>query len=275
VTGTRSRCLALAVMLAVVTAGCGSGSERARSGDRPAVPAPTVPADVSAPTTTGAKAAARWETVTTLSGTGSTRTPAFEILPNAIQWRARYSCESSSLKINTEPPPRRPAALVDVACPREGEGFSIVAGAVSLLVEATGPWKLTIDQQLDTPLNEPPLPAMASAPVVAQGNFYDIEKSGKGSARIYQLPDGGRALRIENLEVNQNTDLFVWLDAAVSPKTSQETLSAEHWQLRSLKSTIGNQNYEIPTSIPIDRVNSVVIWCEPVAIAYAAAALSR
>jgi hypothetical protein len=58
-------------------------------------------------------------------------------------------------------------------------------------------------------------------------------------------------------------------------KTSKEAVSAEYWELRNLKSTVGNQNYDIPENVPLERVNSVVIWCQPVAIAYGAAALDR
>jgi hypothetical protein len=116
---------------------------------------------------------------------------------------------------------------------------------------------------------------MASAKVLGQGDFYNVEKNGKGVAKLYQLGDGSKALRIENLEVNQNTDLFVWLDSAANPKSSKDASTAEYWVLGNLKSTVGSQNYEIPSSIPVDRVKSIVIWCQPVAVAYAAAALAR
>ncbi len=90
---------------------------------------------------------------------------------------------------------------------------------------------------------------------------------------MFSLPDGTHALRMENFEVNQNTDLFVWLDTAASPKTSKDAVSGQYWVLGNLKSTVGNQNYAIPADVPVDRVRSIVIWCDPVAIAYAAAAL--
>jgi len=212
--------------------------------------------------------------VTTLTGSGTTRTAAFTILPGAIQWRARYSCAIGSLKVTTDPAPRRPAPLVDTTCPKEDQGFSIVTGSVTLAVEASGTWKLVIDQQLETPIDESPLPAMATAAVTAQGSFYGIEKQAKGAARLYRLGDGSYALRLEDFEVNQNTDLFLWLDAAPQPKTSKDAASAEYWVLGNLKSTLGNQNYAIPSDVPIARIRSVVVWCQPVAIAYGAAALS-
>ncbi len=262
------------VAFSLVAMACGGGDDGPST-----LASDTTVAATDMPTTTtvagGPRAAARWETVVTLEGSGSTTTAPFQILPEAIQWRARWTCSAGTLKVDTDPPPRRPATFVDATCPKEGEGFSIVTGPVRLSVVATGPWKLIVDQQVDIPLEEPPLPAMASARVLSEGTFYNVEKNGKGSARLYQLPDGTRALRFEDLEVNQNTDLFVWVSAAANPKTSQDASSSEYWVLGNLKSTVGSQNYVIPADIPADRVRSVVIWCAPVAIAYAAASLGR
>jgi len=266
-----ARVALVVVCCAAVTGACGSGGgKKAASGT-----GTTLPAGGPDTTTGGPKAAARWETVTTLSGAAGTTSPTFDIVAGAIQWRARFDCSTGTLKVETTPPPRRPGPIVDTTCPKTGEGFSIVTGAIKMTVTATGSWKIVVDQQVDTPLNEAPLPAMATAKVVSQGPFYNVEKSGEGTARVYRLPDGTNALRIENLQVNQNTDLFVWLDEAKTPKTSRDVASAQYWVLGNLKSTVGSQNYTIPANIPIDRVNSVVIWCEPVAIAYAAAALTK
>ena len=272
--GTRFRLARVAVAivcLAAVTGACGSENKKVTRG------ADTTLASGGPDTTVagGPKAAARWESVTTLSGGAGATSPTFDILAGAIQWRARFDCTSGTLKVETTPPPRRPGPIIDSTCPKTGEGFSIVTGPVKLTITATGPWKVVVDQQVDTPLNEAPLPAMATARVLSQGNFYNVEKNGEGTARVYRLPDGSNALRIENLLVNQNTDLFVWLDEAKSPKTSKDVASAQYWVLGNLKSTVGSQNYAIPANIPVERVNSVVIWCEPVAIAYAAAALAR
>ncbi len=272
-TGSRyrvARVLLLVVCLAAVTGACGSGAKKVASG-----PDTTVAPGGPDTTDSAPKAAARWESVTTLSGAAGTASPTFDILVGAIQWRARYDCASGALKVETTPPPRRPGPIIDTPCPKTGEGFSIVTGSIKLTVTATGPWKLVVDQQVDTPLNEAPLPSMATARVLSQGPFYNVEKNGEGTARVYRLADGTNALRIENLMVNQNTDLFVWLDEAKSPKTSRDVSSAQYWVLGNLKSTVGSQNYTIPANIPIDRVNSVVIWCEPVAIAYAAASLAK
>jgi hypothetical protein len=259
------------VVLALALAGCGGDP-----GDTaPNTPATTA-APVAGPTTTagGPKSAARWETVTTFNGTGAFQTPEFTILPNAIQWRVRFTCATGTLKIHSIPPPRRPAPVVDATCPKEDSGYSIVTGPVRMSIEATGTWKAVVDQQVDTPLEEPLLPGMTPDRVIAQGSFYKVEVRGEGTAKLYRLPDGKRILRFENFETGENTDLFVWLSEAPKPANSAEAVGTPHVEIANLKSTIGSQNYEIPASIPTEKIKSVVIWCEPVRIAYAAVALA-
>ena len=265
------RTLLVALVLALALAGCGGGSE----GDGDRAPATTAPAGGDTATTAaGPRAAARWETVTTFNGSGPFQTPEFTILPNAIQWRVRYTCSAGALRITSNPPPRRPGPVVDASCPKEDAGYSIVTGNVRLSVEATGPWKAVVDQQVDTPLDEPLLPGMTPDRVVASGPFYKVEIKGEGSAKLYRLADGRRILRFEGFETGENTDLFVWLSEARRPTTSSEALHAPHVEIANLKSTLGTQNYEIPASVPTEKIRSIVIWCQPVAIAYAAAALT-
>jgi hypothetical protein len=50
---------------------------------------------------------------------------------------------------------------------------------------------------------------------------------------------------------------------------------APHTVLRGLKSTLGDQNYVLPAGTRAGRVRSIVIWCEPIRIAYTAATLRR
>ena len=269
------RTLIVTLVLALALAGCGGGS--GDGDDRaPATTAPTAPAAGDTPTTAaaGARAAARWATVTTFNGSGPFQSPEFTILPGAIQWRVRYTCSTGAMRITSSPPPRRPAPVVDAACPKEDTGYSIVTGAVRISIEATGQWKAGVDQQVDTPLDEPLLPGMTPERVVASGSFYKVEVRGEGSAKLYRLPDGRRILRFENFQTGENTDLFVWLSEARRPMTSSEAVNTPYVEIANLKSTIGTQNYEIPASVPTDKIRSIVIWCQPVAIAYAAAGLA-
>ena len=261
--------------LTVALSGCGDDTGDGDSGDGARAPAATAPAatgDASAPP--APRSAARWETVTTFNGTGAFQTPQFDILPNAIQWRVRYTCSTGTLRITSDPPPRRPAPVVDTACPKEETGYSIVTGPVRMSIEASGPWKAVVDQQVDTPLEEPLLPGMTPDRVVASGSFYRVEVRGEGTAKLYRLGDGRRILRFENFQTGENTDLFVWLSEVAKPENSAQADNSPHLELGNLKSTVGTQNYEIPASVPTERIRSIVIWCQPVAIAYAAAALT-
>jgi hypothetical protein len=261
------------IAAAVAVVGCGGG------GDGGALPTTAPPATTaaSAPTSAPAsRAAPRWETVVTLEGTGPARTAAFTILDDAIQWRVRWTCEAGALTIAADPPPRKGRPVAEGACPGKGDGFAIHTGRIRLDVDTTGPWVAIVDQQVDTPLAEAPLEGMSAETVVAEGRFVPVEMDGTGTARLYELADGRRFLRFEDdFRVTTNTDLFVWLSRAEAPATSEEAVASPYVDLGNLKSTVGSQNYQLPGDVPTDAVRSIVIWCEPVAIAYAAAPLAR
>jgi hypothetical protein len=186
----------------------------------------------------------------------------------------RFTCAVGTFRVTSTPPPRRPGPVVEATCPKEDTGYSIVTGAVRVGIDATGTWKAVIDQQVDTPLDEPLLAGMTPDRVVSSGSFYKVEVRGEGTAKLYRLADGRRILRFEGFQTGENTDLFVWLSEVAKPASSVEAVGSPHVELGNLKSTLGNQNYEIPASVPTEKIRSIVIWCQPVALAYAAAALS-
>ena len=269
----------VSVLLAAATllVGCGE------SDDETVEPAPTstVPFPTALPTprdlTEGEsqRAAPRWEQIRVVTGNAPAEIGPFTIAPEVIQWRVKWDCETGRMLITTTPPPTRPGPLVDSPCPESGEGFSRVRGEVRLAVQASGPWKATVEQQVDTPLDEPPLAEMAGARVLGRGEFYNVDKTGKGTAILYQLADGRRALRFEpGFEVFNDPDLVVWLSEAPSPKTSAEVDASPHAEIAALKSTKGAQNYIVPENLPIQRIGSVALYCVPVPSIYIAAGLS-
>jgi hypothetical protein len=173
------------------------------------------------------------------------------------------------------PPPSKGGPLLTSPCPKEGETFSVNTGEVRLRVDASAKWTATVEQQVDTPLNEPALPEMANAPVLAKGTFYDVEKKGKGTITLYKLPNGQRALRFsEDFEVTNDISLVVWLSQVPNPKNSKEVVDNPHVEIAALKSTRGSQNYLIPADVPTDRIKSVALYCVPVPSIYTAATLS-
>jgi hypothetical protein len=228
------------------------------------------------------RAAPRFEEVATFAGSGPARRP-FVVARGAIQWRARYRCTSGRLALAVVPsagggaPEGTRTPLAQSECPRAGTASAIRTGPMTLDVEAAGPWRVTIEQQVETPLEEPPLPGMASpdARVLAWGRFYAIERGGRGTASLYRLPGGRLALRLERFGTSANGGLFVWLSRAERPTTTKRAFTAPHSTLAALKSTLGDQNYLLPRGTDPEDVRSVVIWCAPVRIAYTAATLRR
>lgn len=271
------RWIIVIVLAAGLLAACGDSDEgeSARAGPDTTIgfPSTLATAPPVLPNHDATQAAPRWEQVRVVTGAANMEVPV-QIASRAFQWRVKWSCDAGSLTINSTPPPPRGGALVTGTCPGTGEAFARQTGDVKLSVLGTGPWKATVEQQVDTPLDEPPLPEMANARVLSKGAFYNVERSGKGNVTLYQLADGRRALRIDpGFEVVNDPDLVIWLSPLAAPKTSREMADAPHYELSALKSTKGSQNYILPNDIPFD-IRSIGLFCVPVPAIYIAASLS-
>lgn len=220
-----------------------------------------------------------WQPLATLQGEGAATTEEFSVDPHALQWRVNWRCEDGALRVIPAQPSGQalPRPLADATCPGEGTGYSVQTGTLALQVSGTGPWQMTVEQQVDTPLVEPPPPGMDSpdAQVLATAAMYDVDREGEGTVRIVSLPDGRRVLRLEDFFVSINSDLEIWLSEHPNPETTPEAASAGHHQVSFLKATVGDMNYELPPDVDLERYQSIVIWCELTSNAYAAATLGR
>jgi hypothetical protein len=251
--------LVAAVMVTAMVTGCGGDEGH---------PAPAV-----GPAAGADKAAPRWEEVARFAGTDDQRTAGFAIAAGALQWRVTLRCtDDGAVRVGLD---GDPSALGELSsCPGSTFGFSIRTGPVVLDVDATGAWDIVVDQQLDTPVAEPLLTGMTEGNRRAAGAFYGIDQKGSGTATLYRLPTGGGALRLDPFLVTRNSDLFVWVSESPGPRTSADALHAVHVPVGRLTATAGAQNYLLPETVDLDRVRSVVVWCEPVQTAYAAARLT-
>ncbi len=212
-----------------------------------------------------------WQRVTTLEGVGPMTTEAFAVDAGAIQWRVTPTCQTGRLVVRAPGPA---AAVVDAECPKPEIGYGIETGSVALEVSADGPWQLQIEQQVDVPLTEPPLPAM-SAPgaAVVSGSFYRVDQVGMGTVTIYRLPDGSYALRLDDFFVTANVDLELQFSMLEAPQTTEEVRDARSGSIASLDVTAGSLNFAVPPDLDPTKFNSLVIWCELTRNAYAAATL--
>lgn len=215
-----------------------------------------------------------WQHLGTLEGTGPAAAPAFNIDQGAVQWRARWTCQTGQLEARA-PDQRRPV-VIDATCPGSGTAFGTQKGRVTLQVTATGPWRMEIEQQVDVPLNEPPLAAMSApgATVLATGSLYRIDQVGTGTVTLYGLPDGRRALRMENFFVTANTDLELQFSPLRAPRsTAQVNEAGRSASVATLDVTTGSLNFIVPPTLDLSQARSLVVWCEIANSAYAAATL--
>ncbi len=215
-----------------------------------------------------------WQEVDTFGGVGKTRTSEIEISDDATQWRLRWSCSGGRFVVRAAGQ-KKPLVNSTCAAKKSSEFTAKPDGA--LQVEAEGRWRVTVEQQVDVPLVEPPLPAM-SAPgtaKVASGSFYRMDQTGRGRLTFYRLASGRYALRLTDVYFTPNVDLEIRLHPLRAPKTTRQYLSAPSKIAAPLDITAGSMNFVLPAGVDPLRYRSVVIWCPLITSAYAGATLNQ
>lgn len=218
-----------------------------------------------------------WATVAAFDGNGPVTTDRFSIDTFALQWRVNWSCELGRMTIEARRDGSDPVhpALADTTCPSEAVGVSVEPGSFALFVETQGRWEATVEQQVDVPLVEPLTAEMSQGRVVATGALYDMDRRGSGMLAIYRLRDGSHMLRFEDVYVTPNVDLEIHVSSVGRPTSSDGFTRAGHEHVAMMPVTTGSINYEIPDHVDLADWRSIVIWCEPLQLAYAGATLER
>lgn len=213
-----------------------------------------------------------WQNLTSLHGTSTVRSLKLTIGAGAIQWRVKTSCRSGRLLVRVA---GQPEPLVDTACSKDAVGSSQKTGAKRIDVQADGPWRLEVSQQIDAPLVEPPLRTMTAsgARQTATGSFYKIDQTGTGKVTVYRQADGRYSMRLNRFFVTPNADLELRLSPRKAPRSSKQFLSAPSRRVGRMDVTAGSFNYAVPAGIDPSRYQSLVIWCAATRSAYAAARL--
>ena len=88
----------------------------------------------------------------------------------------------------------------------------------------------------------------------------------QGQAFTVPLEDGSNVLRLENFKSTNGPDLYVYL--------STDKNASEFVDLGKLKANQGNQNYDIPNEIDLDKYSNVLIWCKAFGVLFGSAELS-
>jgi hypothetical protein len=118
------------------------------------------------------------------------------------------------------------------------------------------------------------LAAPTSLPVkVAEGSFRGVAHETKGTASIYQLPEGKKVLRFSGFETSNGPDVQVYLVAAPDAKDNETVTKAGFIRIGDLKGNMGDQNYELPADLDLGKYRSVTIWCRRFGVNFATAPL--
>ena len=110
--------------------------------------------------------------------------------------------------------------------------------------------------------------------LLQQGRFRDVDTihKGSGDAKLYHMPDGSHLVRLENLDVANGPDLYVYLVKHKDPATDDDVTDGGFVSLGKLKGNKGNQNYPVPADAKIEEFGSVVIWCQLFGVLFSPAA---
>jgi hypothetical protein len=138
----------------------------------------------------------------------------------------------------------RPAAVVAVLA------FAVVAG-----------W-LGLSSIRDVRVDE----RVATGPALAQGSFRSLAHSTEGTARIVERAGRGRVLTLTAFRTDPGPDLFVYVVPGLSDGRSVDGGT----RLAALKGNVGNQQYALPSEVPVGPL-TVVVWCRAFSVPFGAA----
>lgn len=105
------------------------------------------------------------------------------------------------------------------------------------------------------------LPDLDAEPLlIAFGTFnaFDEQRRGEGGARVYDVPEMGWVLRLEDFRVPNQPGLHVVLSVNM-PVAADTPLEFGYVDLGSIKGNAGDQNYPIPPDVDLSRFGAVVI----------------
>jgi Electron transfer DM13 len=108
--------------------------------------------------------------------------------------------------------------------------------------------------------------------LLAGGSFESLEHSTTGVAQVIETPERRRFLTLTRFETDNGPDLRVYLSTA---DASQDSPGEEFEDLGGLKGNIGNQQYELPPGVDLERLTKVIVWCRAFSVGFGAAGLRQ
>ena len=106
--------------------------------------------------------------------------------------------------------------------------------------------------------------------LLARGRFQSVAHSASGVATTVRRAEGGNVLTLTSFEVDNGPDLRVYL---VAGPARDEGEVEDFKDLGALKGNKGNQQYDVPPGVDLERYTTVVIWCRAFSVNFARAPL--
>jgi Electron transfer DM13 len=163
--------------------------------------------------------------------------------------------------------------------------IAIAVAALALLglgIYWFGPQRLFLDREVAEALPTPTLagdPPAGDAPMdepdglleLASGEFRSLEHGTTGLARIVELEDGSRFVRLEDLDTSDGPDLRVYLtDQPISDDWGVWD-DGTFIDLGALRGNVGDSNYRIADDVNLSGFRTVVIWCRRFTVGFGVA----
>ena len=175
------------------------------------------------------------------------------------------------------------AACLAIAWRRPGLRVAVI-GAYLLTAIVVGGY-LGRSMLIDDEVNErvvrvtPPAPGRGASGaaerlrnvLLRRGSFESAAHPAEGIATTIRTAAGARVLTLTNFEVDNGPDLRVYL---VAGPAREESRVDDFEDLGALKGNKGNQQYELPPELDLERYSTVVIWCRAFSVNFAWAPLA-
>ena len=123
------------------------------------------------------------------------------------------------------------------------------------------PEKLWINQRVNEPA---PFASRSETRPIFAGQLEGRAHPTIGRATLYESRGGKRYLRLTDFKTSNGPDVHVVLARAEDPALDQKIVKGnlDYVELGKLKGNQGDQNYDVPVAVDLQKYNAVVIYCE-------------
>ncbi len=123
------------------------------------------------------------------------------------------------------------------------------------------PEKLWINKRVNEPA---PFASSTEPQPLYTGRLEGNAHQTSGRATIYKTTDGKQYLRLTDFSTSNGPDVHVLLAQSDDENLKQEIVKGQldSVELGPLKGNQGDQNYDLPASVDLQKYNAAIIYCE-------------